>query len=68
MLCLGRRVNQSIEIGPNVTVRVLAIGPDKVRLGITAPDDLAILRTEIIGTGRDRPKPSRDQGATNADH
>ena len=37
MLVLTRKTNQSIMIGDDVEVTVLAVSRDKIRLGITAP-------------------------------
>ena len=47
MLCLSRKKNEQILIGKNITVEVLAIRGEKVRLGITAPIDVSIDRKEI---------------------
>jgi carbon storage regulator CsrA len=47
MLCLGRKIGDRIFIGDNVVLTVLAIMPGKVRLGISAPPDVKILRDDI---------------------
>ena len=47
MLVLTRRANQSIVIGTDVTVTVLEIRGDQIRLGITAPRDVAVHREEV---------------------
>lgn len=47
MLVLSRKVDESLRIGPDIVVTVVRISDDKVRLGITAPRDVAIVRTEI---------------------
>jgi carbon storage regulator len=47
MLVLSRKKNESIVIGDNVTVTVIEIRGDKVRLGIEAPRDVSVHRTEI---------------------
>ena len=47
MLVLTRRSNQSIMIGDDVELTVLGVSGEKVRLGITAPDDVAIFRKEV---------------------
>ena len=57
MLILTRRPNQALLIGTDVTVTVLEIHGDRVRLGIAAPRDIPILRDELIGT-LDVPVPS----------
>jgi carbon storage regulator len=48
MLVLSRRKEESVIIAGNVTVTVLEIRGDKVRLGIAAPRDVAVHRSEIL--------------------
>lgn len=48
MLCITRKSQQSFVIGEGIEVKVLEIRGDKVRIGITAPKDVDILRTEIV--------------------
>jgi carbon storage regulator len=47
MLVLTRKTNQSIMIGDDVEVTVLAVSRDKIRLGITAPKDVPVYRKEV---------------------
>ena len=47
MLVLSRKINEAIVIGENVTVTVIDIRGDKVRLGIGAPRDLSVHRQEV---------------------
>jgi carbon storage regulator len=47
MLVLTRRVDESLTIGDSITVTVLAIEGDKVKIGIKAPREVTILRQEI---------------------
>ena len=47
MLVLARGIGQSILIGEEVTIIVVDIKRDKVKLGITAPKDLRVDREEI---------------------
>jgi carbon storage regulator len=47
MLVLTRRSNQSIMIGDNIEVSVLSVMGDKVRIGIDAPANVPVFRTEI---------------------
>ncbi|MCM3750195.1 carbon storage regulator CsrA [Paenibacillus pasadenensis] len=57
MLVLGRRKGESILIGPDIELTVLEIGADGIKLGISAPRDVTILRKElyqeIADTNRD---------------
>ncbi len=47
MLVLTRKLRQSIMIGHDVEVSVLAVSGDKVRLGISAPRSVPVFRKEI---------------------
>jgi carbon storage regulator len=48
MLVLTRRVGESIAIGDDITVTVLSVFGNQVRLGISAPRDVAVHREEIF--------------------
>lgn len=48
MLVLQRKKNQSLVINGNVTVSVLEIGSDWIKLAIEAPKDVKILRAELL--------------------
>ncbi len=57
MLILSRRMGESLFIGDDIVVTVLANKSGQVRIGITAPDDVAVYREEIyarIAAGIDR--------------
>jgi carbon storage regulator len=47
MLVLTRKPNQSIMIGDDIEVSVLSVVGEKVRIGIHAPQDVPVFRTEI---------------------
>ncbi|GAP07897.1 MAG TPA: carbon storage regulator [Anaerolinea thermolimosa] len=47
MLVLTRRVDESIAIGDSIVVTILAIEGDRVKVGITAPREVPILRQEV---------------------
>lgn len=47
MLVLARHVNETIVIDRRITVTVLEIRGDKVRLGVTAPMNIAVHRAEV---------------------
>ena len=47
MLVLSRKKNQSIVIGPGITVKVLDIKGSTIRIGIDAPQDVSIRRSEL---------------------
>jgi carbon storage regulator CsrA len=49
MLVLSRRLNERIVLpGLNVTIEVLSVRGNTVRLGITAPGDVSIMREELL--------------------
>jgi carbon storage regulator len=47
MLVLTRKTNQSIMIGDEIEISVLAVSRDKIRLGITAPREVPVFRKEV---------------------
>lgn len=47
MLCLRRKLGQSIVIDDNITIQVLDLRRNTVQLGITAPDTITVHREEI---------------------
>jgi carbon storage regulator len=47
MLVLSRKVEEAIRIGPQVVVRVLGIENGQVKLGIDAPREVKIYRSEL---------------------
>lgn len=47
MLVLSRKSNERIKIGDSITVTVVRIGPNTVRLGIDAPREMNIVREEL---------------------
>jgi carbon storage regulator len=48
VLILTRRVGETLMIGNDVTVTVVAVSGNQVRLGIGAPKDVAVHREEIF--------------------
>lgn len=50
MLVLSRCVGQSIKIGDDIVLHVVRIEKGKVRLGIVAPLDVAIVRDDVKKT------------------
>ena len=47
MLVLSRKSGERIHIGENITLTIVRIGPNNVRLGIDAPRELNIVREEL---------------------
>jgi carbon storage regulator len=48
MLVLTRKAGEGITLDQNVTIDILAIEGDRVRIGICAPNDVRIFRRELL--------------------
>jgi len=48
MLILTRKVGQAIIIGENVEIKILEIVDGQIKLGVTAPKNISVLRKELI--------------------
>lgn len=48
MLVLSRKLSEQIQIGESITITVVRIDSDKVRIGIDAPKVVPIARSEIV--------------------
>jgi carbon storage regulator len=48
MLVLSRKIGERIIINDTITVEVLQVVGNRVRLGITAPDGIPIMREELL--------------------
>ena len=49
MLVLSRKAGETIKIGGNITIKVIEVRGNRMRIGIEAPDNLTILRGELDG-------------------
>jgi len=52
MLVLTRKLNQSIRIGDSITISVLRVRGNTVQLGIQAPKEVHVLRSELLAKGK----------------
>ena len=48
MLVLSRKPGESILIGEEIEIRVLSIVGGKIKLGITAPPHVSVMRSEVV--------------------
>ncbi len=48
MLVLSRKIEQSIQIDADVYIKVISIDGGRVKLGISAPDHVRIVRSELL--------------------
>jgi len=60
MLVLQRHVGERIRVGEDIVITVVEIRPSSVRIGIDAPRDINIVRTEIDGR---QPRANEDRPA-----
>ncbi len=47
MLILSRKVEESIQIGSTITIKILGIQEGQIKIGIDAPRDVKIFRSEV---------------------
>ena len=59
MLVMRRRAGESLVIGGEIEIEVLEVGPTRVKLGIVAPQNLAITRKEVVLTRSENVTASR---------
>ena len=53
MLVLSRKQNESLQIDSRIQVTIISIGKSRVKLGITAPGDVTIIREELLNRNSD---------------
>ena len=61
MLILTRRVGESVMIGEDVTVTVLRVKGNQVRLGVNAPKTVSVQREEILKKIQGGESPRHDE-------
>lgn len=68
MLVLSRRIGESVVVGDDVTITVLEVRGDVVRIGIDAPRSVKVHRAELLAqlaeTNAEAASPSQDAVAS----
>jgi len=54
MLVLSRKQGEAIQIGGNITIKIVNVGPGRVKIAIDAPNNVTILRQELCDGQSDR--------------
>lgn len=67
MLVLSRKKNESIVIDDNITIVVVEIRGDKVRLGIEAPKEVPVHRREVFDAIRRNEKAAKAADSSQTD-
>jgi carbon storage regulator len=52
MLVIRRRAGESVLLGDEIEIEILEVGATQVKIGIRAPQSIAVLRKEILLTGQ----------------
>ena len=63
MLILTRRVGETLMIGDDVTITVMGVKGNQVRIGVKAPKDVAVHREEIYDRIQKGPKASQPRAS-----
>ena len=67
MLILTRRVGETVMIGDDVTITVLGVKGNQVRVGINAPKNVAVHREEIYERIKREQQPNREESPDGPD-
>jgi carbon storage regulator len=62
MLILSRKVNEKIMIGEDISVSVIEVRGDQVRLGVDAPKTVKVFRQEVFDAIREENRAAAESG------
>ncbi|MFM7832456.1 MAG: carbon storage regulator [Planctomycetaceae bacterium] len=51
MLVLSRKMSERILIGDEISITIVRIGPNSVRIGVEAPRNMSVVRSELCPLG-----------------
>lgn len=66
MLVLRRKVGESIVLAGVINISVLAVEGERVKIGISAPPDVTIVREELLRSPGPDSSPNQGQGSSTA--
>lgn len=61
MLILSRKVDQKIKIGDEITLTIIEIHGDQVKIGVEAPRNVKVFRQEVFEAIQDENKAAAEQ-------
>jgi carbon storage regulator len=64
MLVLTRKMDEMIQIGDSIVIKVIATGRGKVKLGIEAPSSVRVLRGELSPLAQQFARPAKARDTT----
>jgi carbon storage regulator len=64
VLVLSRRLNESLIIDQNITITILSIEGEKVKIGINAPREVSVLRKELWQALKDQEQIAKQMAAS----
>lgn len=67
MLILSRKVNEKIKIGNDITLTIIEIKGDQIKVGVEAPKDVKVFRQEVYNAIQNENKAAAASSGNNFD-
>ena len=67
MLVVARKTDESLIISDNIEITVLEIGKDKVKIGINAPKEVKVIRSELKDARQNNEQAAHSSGSAIAE-